>query len=789
MSPHYAHLILLGGGHAQIAVLRDFAMRPLEGVRITLISRDVRTPYSGMLPGAIEGYYHLDEASIDLARLAHWAGAGFIHDYAVGIDADARQVHLAQHPPLTYDRLAINIGSTPDLSAIPGAERFAIGVKPVDIFAGALDGLAPEKHKAKQIAIIGGGVAGAELALALRARFASQKPSQNHSGNRLTLFEASNRLTPQLTAKASQLVAEACRVRDIAVTLNAEVGAIGEGVIHYVTHNAIHGGKAGGTKSKPVSHSLATDAVIIATGASPPDWLDASQLATDKGGFIVVDATLASTSHADVFAAGDIASQAHYPLPKSGVYAVRAGKWLATNLRRSLLGLPLVAWRPQKRTLALIGVGGSKAIVVRGNLALPATRLAWRLKETIDRRFIARYSDLPSMPAPPMTEIQQQQQASTSQSSDPIFKPMLCFGCGAKSGWGVLTESITTAFTAAEAIRPDLNIPPTPTQALGEDVAVRPPLAKTADKAGAIEWVDSVDMVSPVISDPLLFGRIAALHAMSDVFAAYATPRHAQAMLVVRASTRPIQQDDITHMLTGVLLALAEIDTPAQLIGGHTTTAEASLLGLAVSGTRRKTPAIRPPQAGDKLILTKPLGIGMVLAGYHQQHKDLTAYDVEEATKVMLVSNGGAMAAIEALGLGRFAMTDVTGFGLLRHCQSLLSRNPSPLTAELSLAGIPFLSRAKHLAAAGVVASLAHDNWDGVEASIKGLAKANTTPLIALLNDPQTSGGLLIAVPATQAEAIVSALNTSTDSQAAIIGRLRARKPRQPAITIRRSDP
>ena len=784
MPPHYAHLILLGGGHAQVAVLRDFAMRPLEGVRITLISRDVRTPYSGMLPGAIEGYYHLDEASIDLARLAHWAGAGFIHDRVVGIDADARQVHLAQHPPLTYDRLAINIGSTPDLTAIPGARDFALGVKPVDIFAGALDRLAGME----KLAIVGGGVAGAELALALRARFANNRRQKNYARHRLTVFEAGGRLTPQLTAKASRLVAAACLGRGIAVKLNAEVGEIGAGVIRYTRHAS--------EARDTAEASMEVDAVIIATGASAPAWLADSKLATDKAGFVEVEATLASISHTDVFAAGDIASIASW-LPKSGVYAVRAGKSLATNLRRSLLGLPLVAWRPQKRTLALIGVGGGKAIIARGNFALPASRLAWQLKEAIDRRFIARYSDLPSMPPRPITAIQQQQQArieqSSGQSSDPIFKPMLCFGCGAKSGWGVLTEAITAAYAAAKAIRPDLDIQPL-AQSLVEDVAVRPSLAETADKAGDMEWVDSVDMVSPVISDPLLFGRIATLHAMSDLFAAYATPRHAQAMLVVAASTRPIQQDDITHMLTGVLLALAEIGnathtsahTPVQLIGGHTTTADATLLGLAVSGTRRKTPAIRPPQVGDMLILTKPLGIGIVLAAYHQQHKDLTAYDVEEATQVMLTSNGGAMTAIESVGGGRFAMTDVTGFGLLRHCKSLMSRSPTPLAAELSLAAIPFLSRTKHLAAAGVVASLAHDNWAGVAASIKGVAKVKTSSLIALLNDPQTSGGLLVAVPADKAEAIVVALNEASDRerQAAIIGRVVASKPRQPAITI-----
>ncbi len=114
-SPDLMHLILLGGGHAQISVLKSLGMQPIEGLRITLVSRDRLTPYSGMLPGYIEGRYSKTESMIDLVRLAHFAGARFIHDHATGIDPDKHMLFLANHPPVHYDRLSVNIGSTPSL--------------------------------------------------------------------------------------------------------------------------------------------------------------------------------------------------------------------------------------------------------------------------------------------------------------------------------------------------------------------------------------------------------------------------------------------------------------------------------------------------------------------------------------------------------------------------------------------------------------------------------------------------------------------------------------------------
>src|SRR5580692_8898315 len=128
-------LVLVGGGHAHVHVLKRFGMRPVDGVRLTLIARDVETPYSGMLPGYVAGHYRFDECHIDLMRLARFAGARLIHDEAVGLDRVRREVLCRDHPPIRYDIVSLDIGITPRRDDVPGAAEHTIAVKPIDRFA------------------------------------------------------------------------------------------------------------------------------------------------------------------------------------------------------------------------------------------------------------------------------------------------------------------------------------------------------------------------------------------------------------------------------------------------------------------------------------------------------------------------------------------------------------------------------------------------------------------------------------------------------------------------------
>src|SRR5437879_5531421 len=165
-------LVLVGGGHAHVHVLKRFGMRPQPGVRLTLIARDVETPYSGMLPGYVAGHYSFEECHLDLVRLARFAGARLIHDEAVGLDRDARHVLCQAHPPIRYDVVSLDIGSTPRLDDVPSAALHTIAVKPIAHFAARWEALLEraQQQGGVRLAIVGGGAGGVELAMSAEHR-------------------------------------------------------------------------------------------------------------------------------------------------------------------------------------------------------------------------------------------------------------------------------------------------------------------------------------------------------------------------------------------------------------------------------------------------------------------------------------------------------------------------------------------------------------------------------------------------------------------------------------------
>ena len=172
-------LVLLGGGHAHVQVIKSFGMKPEPGVRVTLVSPDPMTPYSGMLPGLVAGHYGFDDTHIDLVRLCRWAGARFLCAEAEGLDPGARTIRLKARPALGYDLLSIDTGSTPRADDVPGVAAFAISVKPISKFLAHWEGLrerALARRGKFRIAVVGGGAGGLELLLAIKHALAEAAP-------------------------------------------------------------------------------------------------------------------------------------------------------------------------------------------------------------------------------------------------------------------------------------------------------------------------------------------------------------------------------------------------------------------------------------------------------------------------------------------------------------------------------------------------------------------------------------------------------------------------------------
>lgn len=397
-------IVLIGGGHSHAIVLLMFGMKPLPGVRLTLITPNYDTPYSGMLPGHIAGFYSYDECHINLQPLANFAQAQLYIDTVIGLDLENNLVLCANRPAVAFDVLSIDIGSTPALSSIPGAAEYTIRAKPVskllecwDQLCRDVTGVHTSTQRQISIAIVGGGAGGVELALSMQAklhrilsRFLAQSrndsqlaPLELHSqvepGNErvveIHLFQRDAELMPHYYPSVRRQVRQILLERGVRLHL-------GETVCKVEPHLVIC--ESGLT--------VRCDEIFWVTQASAPQWLKQAGLATDDLGFILVEDTLQSLSHPQVFAAGDIATMVNHPRPKAGVFAVRQGKPLFENLQRIFLGKTLKPYNPQKQYLSLIGTGDGRAYATRGAFSLPPNKLLWHWKDWIDRRFMERFS-------------------------------------------------------------------------------------------------------------------------------------------------------------------------------------------------------------------------------------------------------------------------------------------------------------------------------------------------------------------------------------------------------------
>ncbi len=362
-------LVLLGGGHAHVHVLKSLAEAPFPDVEVTLVSPYARQVYSGMLPGWVAGHYAIDQCAIPLAPLCRAARASFIESAGRHVDFERRVVQCVDGAEPAFDALSIDTGPMANTAAIPGAGGHAIPVRPIESFIEAYSMLAGEiaardaAGRSTDIVFVGAGAAGIELALSMQHAFRDRKV-------KFALISAANTLPGSVGPRLARILAQ----RGFRLYAGKAAGRIERGRVHLQSGEIIN-----------------ADQVIVSTGAVAAEWPRASGLRTDDAGFILVNEYLQSLSHPDVFAAGDCATMQQHARPKSGVYAVRAGPPLAENLRRTLRGEALLPYVPQERSLYLISTGDRYAIGSWGNVAWEG-KWVWQWKDRIDRAFMGKYS-------------------------------------------------------------------------------------------------------------------------------------------------------------------------------------------------------------------------------------------------------------------------------------------------------------------------------------------------------------------------------------------------------------
>lgn len=723
-------VVLVGGGHAHVQVLKRWAMKPPRGARLTVVVDRAEAVYSGMVPGFVAGEYAERELVLDVVPLAARARARLVLAPATRIDADARTIELMGRPPLHYDVVSLDVGSTVRGLDLPGVREHAIATRPIGRFVRELDRVDEllrsssmgAEAAAPRAVVVGAGAAGVELAFALVAR-------AKRAGGRLhvTLVDGGSELLPGYPDAARSAALELARERGIEPRLGARAAALTSEEL------VLDGGE-----------HLRCHVALWATGAAPPQVIENSDLPKDDAGFVRVSDSFRVEGLDGVFAVGDCAALRDHPwVPKAGVYAVRSGPVLDHNLRARLEGGELRAYRPQRDYLSLLVVGDREALGTKWGRAQHGETV-WRLKDRIDRRFMRKYRVLakdgvPEPDFPPMTDM----------------ADMPCGGCAAKLGQTVLERALG-------------QLPPP----LDDDAVVLG--LEHADDAAVVATprgdplVLTVDAFRAFASDPFLVGRVAAVNALSDVYAKGGKPRHALALVTVPEGDRVAAERDLVQLLAGARAALDPLRV--SLIGGHTTTGDELNVGFAVLGYPERGRVFRLPEGrvGDRLVLTKALGTGVVLNAAMRG----LATGATLTAAIRSMTRDVSAAARAALDVEVGTVTDISGFGLAGHLSELAAA--SDVTAEVDVKSLPALPGALSLLDRGIRSTFHAEN---VRARYRMQFDGNSesSRRAPLLFDPQTAGGLLITVAESSSEALLAALHEAGDEAATVIGCLRER--------------
>lgn len=711
------NVVLMGIGHTNAHVVRMWRMKAFPDTSLTCISDRPVATYSGMLPAVLAGQIPQETMQIDLVRLCASVGARLIVDRVVGLDRAEGLVHFESRPSIPFDALSIGIGSVPSVGALPKESiegPALLRIKPMQTFLKRLSKRVEEVRESSEplrAVVVGSGVAGIEILFCVREFL----DAHGFKDADIRLVSRSDTiLKGALASTQTRIMAEINR-RGHEVCLNRSVTSVE------------HDSKSASSRIVCSDGTeLSSNLIIWATGATSPPGLAGLDLPLDESGFVSIDHTLRTTDanrvpEKSVFAVGDTGTIVGENLPKAGVYAVRQGPILWRNLRSALDGKPLRKYQPQRSFMSLINMGDGRAVGEWKGRTFVG-RWVYMLKNRIDSKFMEKFEPV-------------------VMEEDPS-EPMQCHGCGCKLGVGSLEQVIRDIGT-------ETGIVPDDAAAIGGD-------------ANSNLWA-STDFFTNPVDDAYLFGRITAIHSASDLVATGTQVTEALGNVVVPEGDRTAQQQVLKDFLAGASEEFTSLG--AKIVGGHTIVGPRFEAGFTVIGKSLGEGVLAKAglRAGDKLYLTKPIGVGVLLAAY--MRSKLAAEDYMNAIELMLrPQHRYAYLAVEA---GICAATDVTGFGLVGHLQEMLST--SQASARLRLSSIPTLKAAEQCVQQGIESSLVGDNLENSR-HVRASEAIKALPSYRLSFDPQTCGGLLFGVPQASENAWLDSLEREGLAPPANIG-------------------
>ena len=720
-------IVLLGVGHTNAHIVKMWKMQPIPDTQLICISNYPIATYSGMLPGVLSGQYRPEKMEIDLVRLCAAVGVRLIIADVVGIDHQQQRVQFADRPDLSYDFLSIGIGSAPSTEDVTISGSSLVAAKPMQTLLRRLhdaidQAMVKSKTSPAQIAVVGGGIGSIEIAFCLK-RYLDDQYGESQSGSRptktrrprLKLITGRSGVGSGLLPKTRKTVTQRLAAHEIELRAGQRVTRLDDDQITLEDGNTI-----------------GADVVIWATHASPPTLLSKLDFAKDERGFLLTHPTLQTITSDHIFAVGDTGTIKDSVTDKAGVFAVRQGPVLWDNLKRLVTKQPLKNYVPQRDYLKLINTADGKSIAQHKGRTFYA-RWCWWLKDRIDQKFMTMYQnyEVAMMPMP----------AQDTESE------MRCLGCGGKIGSQLLS-----------AVLGELSIPDHPSVIIGlanpDDAAV----VKTIGN----EVTVTTDFFASPFDDPYLVGRIALLNSASDCFVMGAQPTGVLAIVQLPLVHSKAQLQIMRELMGG---SVEEINRMGgAIVGGHSIEGPRMTIGFTVLGDQ-----IVPPQTkgmlkpGDHLILTKPLGSGVLLAALMQAR--LSGHHYQSLVHTMLKSNQIALELLKTQGVS--GVTDVTGFGLAGHLQEMLTT--SSLSAELELDKIPLLPGAAELINEGIESTMVVDNrLVANKVALRG--KRWETNQASVLFDPQTSGGILLGARPSEVDKILSVLHDQGFESSAVIG-------------------